>query len=163
MCFCNFLPGKIFYRLIFVFSLLVISKVAVGQTLAGSAGGTISSPEMQVDFSIGEPVFIAASSTEFTVNIGFQQPNYDFFTSILMAEMASHQLFPNPFSDAFRFESSAPIDHYFLFDALGKEVANGSVSGREFVHFSHSLPKGMYNLQIQLLNGERLNLKLVCQ
>jgi len=162
MCFLfNVLPERLFYRLIFVFSLLVISKVAVGQTLAGSAGGTILSPEMQVDFSIGEPVFTAASSTESTVNIGFQQPFYDFFTSNQKAEAASHQLFPNPFSDAFRFESSAPIDHYFLFDALGKEVASSAVSGYGFVHFSSALPTGIYCLRVHLLNGGTMKYKLI--
>jgi len=46
---------------------------------------------------------------------------------------------------------------------LGKEVDNNLVHGIGFEYSKTDLPKGMFNLRIQMLNKEIKNLKLVHQ
>ena len=76
---------------------------------------------------------------------------------------SAYQLYPNPFATSFRFEGSSEINQSILIDALGKEVANIPVHDIGFEYSKADLPKGMYNLRIQMLNKEIKNLKLVHQ
>ena len=103
-----------------------------GQTLFGTTGGALSDTQNQFDFSIGEPIVADVSGSGFTYNIGFQQPYYDFFTSVLKPESSAYQIFPNPFSNAFRFEASSEIERYFLLDASGREVCQSQTTGTDF-------------------------------
>ena len=148
----------------FFFFLLSISPLySFSQTLLGTSGGTLSDTQNQFDFSIGEAIVAEVSGNGFTNNIGFQQPYYDFFTGLKALKVSAYQLFPNPFATSFRFEGSSEIDQSILLDALGKEAATIPVHGIGFEYSKADLPKGMYNLRIQMLNKEIKNLKLVHQ
>jgi hypothetical protein len=149
------------FVLLFLIAILPVS--AFSQTLFGTSGGTLSDAQNQLDFSIGEPILAEVSGSDFKFNIGFQQPYYDFFTSVLTSEKSGFQLFPNPFSKSFRFESGSEIESYFLLDANGKEVFRSLTSGNEFEYHAASLPKGFYHLQVQLRNGKTIHSKVVYQ
>lgn len=149
---------------VFVFFLIAILPLHLfGQTLFGTTGGTLSDTQNQFDFSIGEPIVAEVSGTGFTYNIGFQQPYYDFFTSVLKSETSGYQIFPNPFSSEFRFEASSEIENYFLLDANGKEVFQFQTTGTDFEYKVSNLPKGFYQLRVQLANGKTINSKIIHQ
>lgn len=149
-----------------IFILFLIATIPVhsfGQTLFGTTGGTLSDTQKQFDFSIGEPMVAEVLGTGFTSNIGFQQPYYDFFTSVLKSETLAYQIFPNPFSNVFRFESSSEIESYFLLDASGREVFQSQTSGFDFEYKVSGLPKGFYQLRVQLANGKTISSKVIHQ
>lgn len=134
-----------------------------GQVLFGAAGGTISTGQHQFDFSMGEPIVAEVSGTDFTAQIGFQQPYIDFFTSIVNTETNGFQLFPNPFSNGFRFEASEEIEYYMLVDASGKIVSQCKAAGTAFEWNQAGLPKGLYLLRVFLTNGKTINSPIVHQ
>lgn len=131
--------------------------------LFGTTGGTLSDTQSQFDFSIGEPIVAAVSGSGSTYNIGFQQPFYDFITSALKSETLSYQIFPNPFSNVLRFETSSEIERFFLLDASGREVFQSQTTGTDFEFKVANLPKGFYQLRVQLANGKTIISKVIHQ
>ena len=149
---------------VFILFLIAIFPLhSFGQTLFGTTGGTLSDAQNQFDFSIGEPIVADVSGSGFTYNIGYQQPYYDFFTSVLKSETSGYQIFPNPFSNAFRFLASSEIESYFLVDATGKEVFQSQTSGTDFEYKVSNLPKGFYQLRVHLVNGKTISSKVIHQ
>jgi hypothetical protein len=149
---------------VFILFLIAIFPLhSFGQTLFGTAGGTLSDTQNQFDFSIGEPIVTEVSGSGFTYNVGFQQPYYDFFTSVLKSETSGYQIFPNPFSSAFRFEANSEIESYFLLDASGREVFQSQTTGTDFEYKISNLPKGFYQLRVHLANGKTISSKLIHQ
>jgi hypothetical protein len=147
---------------VFILFLITIFPLhSFGQTLFGITGGTLLDTQSQFDFSIGEPIVTDVSGSGFTYNIGFQQPYYDFFTSVLKSETSAYQIFPNPFSNAFRFAASSEIESYFLFDASGREVFQSQTTGTDFEHKVFNLPKGFYQLMVLMKNGKTIGSKVV--
>lgn len=149
---------------VFILFLIVILPLhSFSQTLFGTTGGTLSDAQNQFDFSIGEPIVADFSGSGSTYNIGFQQPYFDFFTSVFKSETSGYQIFPNPFSSAFRFESSSEIESYFLFDASGREIFQSQTTGMDFEYKVSNLPKGIYQLRVQLANGKTISSKVIHQ
>ena len=145
--------------LFFIITILPIRSF--GQQLFGTIGGTLSDNQNQFDFSIGEPIVADISGSGLTYNIGFQQPYYDFFTSVLKSKTSGYQIFPNPFSSAFRFAASSEIENYFLLDASGREVFQAQTTGTDFEYKVSSLPKGFYQLRVLMKNGKTIGSKVV--
>ena len=112
---------------------------------------------------MGEPIVADVSAAGFTANVGFQQPYYDFFTSVLKSETAESQIFPNPFSNAFRFEASSEIERYVLLDASGREVFQSQTTGMDFEYKVSNLPNGFYQLRVLMKNGKTIGYKVVHQ
>ena len=123
----------------------------------------MSDTQNHFDFSIGEPIVADVSASGLTVNVGFQQPYYDFFTSALKSETAGCQIFPNPFSNAFRFEASSEIERYVLLDASGREVFQSQTTGMDFEYKVSNLPNGFYQLRVLMKNGKTIGYKVVHQ
>lgn len=149
---------------VFILFLIAIFPLhSFGQTLFGTTGGTLSDTQNQFDFSIGEPIVVDVSGSGYTYNIGFQQPYYDFFTSVLKSETSGYQIFPNPFSSVFRFAASSEIVSYFLLDASGREVFHAQTAGTDFEYKVYNLPKGFYQLRVHLANGKTISSKVIHQ
>lgn len=143
---------------VFILFLITIFPLhSIGQTLFGITGGTLSDTQNQFDISIGEPIVADVSGSSSNYNIGFQQPYYDFITSVLTSETPGYQLFPNPFSSAFRFEANSEIESYFLLDASGREVFHAKTTGTDFDYKVSNLPKGFYQLKVHLANGKTIS------
>jgi hypothetical protein len=123
-----------------------------GQTLFGTAGGTISGTDQRFDFSIGEAVTAEISGSSQVYTLGFQQPYYDFFTSVSKIESAGLSVYPNPFSNRFQVRSEKPISEYTVFDALGKTVSHQNTEGTQFTFDQPDLPKGVYSLRVVFQN-----------
>lgn len=147
----------------FLFLIAFFPLHSFGQTLIGTTGGTLSDTQNQFDFSIGEPIVADVSGLGVTYNIGFQQPYYDIFTSVLKSETSGYQIFPNPFSNAFLFEANTEIESYFLLDASGREVFQSQTTGTNFEYKVSNLPKGFYQLKVQLANGKTISSKVIHQ
>ena len=148
-------------KVFILFLIAILPLHSFGQTLFGTTGGTLSDSQKQIDFSIGEPIVADISGSGLTYNIGFQQPYYDFFTSALKLETSGYQIFPNPFSSAFRFAASSEIENYFLLDASGREVFQAQTTGTDFEYKVSSLPKGFYQLRVLMKNGKTIGSKVV--
>ncbi len=150
-------------KVFFLFLIAILPLHSFGQTLFGTTGGTLSDNQNQFDFSIGEPIVADVSGSGSTYNIGFQQPYYDFFTIVLKSETSGFQIFPNPFSNAFRFAASSEIESYFLLDASGREVFQSQTTGTDFEYNVSNLPKGFYQLRVHLANGKTISSKVIHQ
>ena len=150
-------------KVFILFLIAILPLHSFSQTLFGTTGGTLSDTQNQFDFSIGEPIVTDASTSGFTYNIGFQQPYYDFFTSVLKSETLGFQLFPNPFSSAFRFETNSEIESYLILDASGRVVFQSQTTGTDFEYKVSNLPKGFYQLRVHLANGKTTSSKIIHQ
>jgi hypothetical protein len=150
-------------KVLILFLIAILPLQSFGQTLFGTTGGTLSDTQNQFDFSIGEPIVSEVSGTSLIYNIGFQQPYYDFFTSALMVKTLAFEIFPNPSSNAFRFEASSEIDSYSILDANGKEVFLSQTSGMGFEYKVSNLAKGFYQLRVHLTNGITISSKVIHQ
>jgi len=148
-------------KILTLFLIALFPLHSFGQTLFGTTGGSLSDSQNQIDFSIGEPMVADVSAVGFTVNVGFQQPFYDSFTAVAKVETPGYQVFPNPFSNAFRFEASSDIERYFLVDASGREVFQAQATGTDFEYTVSSLPNGFYQLRVHLVNGKTINSKVI--
>ena len=82
-------------------------------------------------------------------------------TSALKSETSGYQIYPNPFSNAFRFEASSEIKRYFLLDASGREVFQSQTTGTDFEYKVSNLPKGFYQLRVLMKNGKTIGSKVV--
>lgn len=142
---------------------LILPHCSFGQTLFGTAGGTLVDMENKFSFSIGEPIVSEISGTGLSFNIGFQQPYGDIFTSNAYPEVDAYQIYPNPFSNVFHFEAKSEIENFCLFDANGREVYRSLITGTDFEYKVSNLPKGLYQLRVQLLNGKSINSKVIHQ
>ncbi len=78
-------------KVFFLFLIAILPFHSFCQTLFGTTGGTLSDAQNQFDFSIGEPIVADVSGSNY--KIGFQQPYYDFFTSVLKSEVSGFQIF----------------------------------------------------------------------
>jgi len=150
-------------KIIILLSIALLPLSVFSQILLGTAGGTFSDANHQFDFSIGEAVVADLSSAGEMVHVGFQQPYYDFFTSIASIKRPDFQLFPNPFSTRFQFISDIPIASYVLFDALGKTIKKQEIEGDNFVFDKPDLPKGFYSIQVQYQNKSSQIVNLIRQ
>ncbi len=150
-------------KVFILFLIAILPLHSFGQTLFGTTGGTLSDTQSQFDFSIGEPIVADVSGSGSTYNIGFQQPYYDFFTTVLKSETTGFQMFPNPFSRAFRFAASSEIESYFFLDASGREVFQSQTTGTDFEYKVSNLPKGFYQLRVHLANGKTISSKVIHQ
>ena len=133
---------------------LVIFPIAgFSQVLFGTGGGMVTDSNHQIDFSIGEVIVAEIQNSDHIINVGFQQPYYNFFTSVSEFENHASQLFPNPFSTQFQFNSDLPVSSYDLYDALGKLVYTQRVQGTQFVFDEVKLANGLYSLRVQFQNN----------
>jgi len=148
-------------KALLIFLIIILPLQLLGQTLFGTTGGTSVDSQHQFDFSIGEPIVTEISVSDFTYNIGFQQPYYDIFTSVLELKTEGYQISPNPFLNAFRFEASSEIERYFLLDASGREVYQSQTTGTGFEYKVSDLPKGFYQLRVLMKSGKMIGSKLV--
>jgi hypothetical protein len=149
---------------IFILPIIFILPLQLfGQTLFGTGGGSFSGGQNQIDFSIGETTIADMAATPGIVNIGFQQPYYDFFTGISGPQQEDFRLFPNPFSSGFRFEANTEIESFFLTDASGREVFSSQNIGLSFEFKSNHLPAGLYQLRVRLANGKTISSKIIHQ
>jgi hypothetical protein len=144
-----------------IFSILPLCSV--GQTLFGAASGILVDTENKFSFSIGEPIVSEISGTGLSFNIGFQQPYGDIFTSHSYPEVDAYHIYPNPFSNVLLFEARSEIENYYLFDASGRLVFRSSTTGTEFEYKVSNLPKGLYQLKVQLVNGKTISAKVIHQ
>ena len=150
-------------KVLILLLIAILPLHSFGQALFGTTGGTLSDSQNQFDFSIGESILADVSGSGFTYTVGFQQPYYDFFTSASKSETTGYQIFPNPFSNAFRFEASSEIERYFLMDASGKEVFQSQTTGTDFEYKVSNLPNGFYQLRVLMKNGKTVGYKVVHQ
>jgi hypothetical protein len=149
---------------IFILPIIFILPLQLfGQTLFGTGGGSFSGGQNQIDFSIGETTIADMAATPGIVNIGFQQPYYDFFTGISGPQQEDFRLFPNPFSSGFRFEANTEIETFFLTDASGREVFSSQNIGLSFEFKSNHLPAGLYQIRVRLANGKTISSKIIHQ
>jgi hypothetical protein len=149
---------------LFILIPMVFLPCAVfSQLLFGTSGGTISDPNHQFDFSIGEAIVADFSSSDNIMNVGFQQPYYDFFTASDPIKESYFHVYPNPFSTRFKFDADQAISSYILFDALGKSVKTEKVGSSSFIFDKYDLPKGFYTLQVLFHNQTTKIVNLIHQ
>ena len=99
-------------------------------------------------------------SVEYVRSYGDKLPTNYFSLKEHIQEAIS--AYPNPFSDRIHIANLERGDYsYNLYDAVGKKVQSGVLDETREIAISPSLPRGSYNLQINVGSGRPLNFSLV--
>ena len=154
-----------FLSLIIVFSAFLLSAQSIQNDVISSGGASSSSANLQIEYTIGEPVIETFETTNLTLTQGFHQPSLT-ITSIEEPEgLTDISFFPNPVTDELTIEIPPHYSGEFLcslFDLNGKLLSASTLVGGSNTINMHSFATGTYLLQIRKVStSEVLNAKIL--
>ncbi|NNC95927.1 MAG: T9SS type A sorting domain-containing protein [Chitinophagales bacterium] len=138
-------------RLTFAVLAIMLSSTLCAQEVIGIAGDHFMSNEVQISWTIGEPVVTTQGSNDYIVTQGFHQTNMkitaieDFDKDVIV------KVFPNPVASYFNVEFEQISNEMLLtvFDINGRVVEAISTTNDVKYSFDVSyLPSGTYTLVI---------------
>ncbi len=150
--------------LITLISVIVPLSSVCGQTSFVS-GGASTGNEVNVSFSIGQPVIGYASDGNSSINIGVQQVYEEIISTAADFQYSdiSLSVYPNPFVDMIEVQVSDPNPAYnvLIFDTKGALVYSFSLTTSPLSLNLSALPDGVYHLaltdkQLKLLGNVKI-------
>ena len=155
--------------LLLSFYFYLLSSPSTGQTIQNdviaSGGGHAVTGNIDMEFTIGEPVIETFEETNLTLTQGFHQPSL-VLTSIEEPDMLTNiSIFPNPVSDELSIEIPADYSSkilYHLFDINGKLLQSGEFYSGSNKLEMHSYATASYVLQISdTSTGRQIQTKIM--
>lgn len=147
-----------------VFCSLLTTLACSAQEVVSTQGDSYSNGSGKIDFTIGEVVINTGTNGTTNLTQGFHQTNWKFLGLADYAPQIEVSVFPNPTSDFLTIQTETVENiRYELYDAQGKCVLQGKLTGTQTsVHVSE-LATGSYSLN--LLNATQLlkSIKLIKQ
>jgi hypothetical protein len=140
-----------------IFFLFLINICVLSQEVVSSQGDSYISPNVVLDFTIGEVVINTEVQGAYILSQGFHQPNWDFVGIENHDPNYDATVFPNPTSDLLNIRASI-FDNvsYTLYDAKGKLVVQNNLSSEQTQIQVGQLGSGLYSL---ILSNKTQNLK----
>lgn len=129
-----------------------------------SAGNFVTSPNMQLAYTIGEPIITTQVDIKLILTQGFHQPEDNFVISV--PEFANQYgvitVFPNPFNDMLNISVDTEKEHdlyIYMYDMAGRQVqsqflANHFPGKKQYNISTANLAQGMYTLTIASEKGD---------
>ena len=154
----NSFLGSNFKSLLFLMSLLVVTSSGVyAQEVVSTQGESYSTPNVNMDFTIGEVVINTGTDGTNDITQGFHQSNWSFVGLDDLSENYLIQVFPNPMENTLWIKTDDFSGVNFkMHDANGKLIIEGmldssettlQVSHLEVVFYSITLEKDAQQLK----------------
>ncbi len=142
---------KLNFYLLFMLTTVILNAQVVKQNdVVASAGATLSSTNLKIDYTLGEPVIELASASNISASQGFHQPEL-YATAIEESQLEDLRCYPNPVSENLILEIPASYTNsfeYFLSDINGKIMTAKTVySGSNIIEMK-SFAAGEYLLKV---------------
>jgi len=119
-----------------------------GQSVISSTGSSFNTSTTELSWTIGELVTTTATTTNITLNQGFQQGNLNVSTLIELEESVALKAYPNPVKDILTIETTEENLKYQIVSISGDLIDSGEItSNKHTLNFSNSA-KGVYFLVI---------------
>ncbi len=128
--------------------------------IVASSGNSFQTTNLELDWTLGEPVIITMENENILLTNGFHQPTYDVISSTSHTDQSIFaDIFPNPFTDQLNILVSIEklnTGNIELIDLTGHCVWDESFSGKKInTHLnSSSLPSGLYFITIANHTGQ---------
>lgn len=133
------------------FSLSMQAQVSLQNDVVSSGGASSSSTNLQIDYTVGEPVIETVSSTNLTLTQGFHQPGLT-ITSIDEPEVLGDiSVYPNPTDEFINIDIPVYYTGNFsvtLADASGRIIVQQEYSSGISTIEMQNIATGTYFLQI---------------
>jgi len=146
------------FRFIIILNFLFLTNILTAQETTSSAGQNISLPNLNISFTIGEPVVSAYQLNNTTILSGYQQPNVEIKeVNIKQFEDFKLSIYPNPSSDIVQISwdsNSFNTIEYELLNTNGKLIKTGKGESFLIIDISN-YSAGNYFLKIK--NGQFIN------
>lgn len=159
-----FMMTSIFLSMCLVFIPAVRSQ-AIQNQLISSAGGFFSEGNLQMEFSLGEPVTETFKATEMSLTQGFLQPLLVLTTVENPDMLTGINVFPNPVKAEFRID--IPAYHHSkllcrLFDMDGKLYIRTELYSGISIFDMQDFASGTYLLHISdQVSGRKFQTKII--
>lgn len=145
--------------LLLVVVLALKPPCASAQELIGTAGRTDSLADVQVSFSIGEPISQTIGNGDVSVTQGFLQPRYQLVPIEEELEASSLlSMYPNPTSDITQLsltDGSMREFRVLLFNLQGKLLQRYTFQGKGSVSLA-TWSEGLYLIQVDIPSTQQL-------
>ena len=133
----------------FVFVSLLASLSSYGQEVIASQGDSYSTPQGNVNFTIGEVVINTGTDGVNDITQGFHQTNWNFLGIEDYSPDYYITIFPNPSSDLLNIQTNSFENvEYTLYDAQGKLVFHSTLTDKLTQVAVNELAPGNYSLTL---------------
>jgi hypothetical protein len=133
----------------FVFVSLLASLSSYGQEVIASQGDSYSTPQGNVNFTIGEVVINTGTDGVNDITQGFHQTNWNFLGIEDYSPDYYITIFPNPSSDLLNIQTNSFENvEYTLYDAQGKLVFHSTLTDKLTQVTVNELAPGNYSLTL---------------
>lgn len=135
-----------------------ISAQVFSPEVIASAGTTLSSPTIQMDFTIGEVVISTLSGSGNVLTQGFHQPKINISEVENFTDAFNFHVYPNPTEQFVTIESSSEDEmRVYLYDEHGKTIQVSGVFSQKVTMDVELLSAGPYFMLITTKAGEPLH------
>lgn len=138
-----------------------VNAQVVSRSLIGVAGHNFTNSNLQVSYSVGEPMVMSYNTSGLILNQGFQQ-NGAPFSTVGVVESSNYldvSIFPNPSANLVHVEvpfvnlKSIQLN---LFDASGKRIScSRELNSKGYTLNIEHLSPGLYFINIQVNNQNK--------
>jgi len=121
------------------------------QSVVTCQGDSYNNGQIQVDFTLGEPIINTLFDDQVIVTQGFNQPDVKYVGLTDKCGLASVHVYPNPVYDKMNIYCVLRVDasyFYSITDLTGKEVLNGMIEGEATSVSLVSCARGMFFLKV---------------
>lgn len=143
-----------------IFTLLLLAKMAVAQSVVSTAGAAAAIPGYQLSWTIGEPVISTFTGSSQILTQGFHQ------SQLIVTSLRDFQvpgvkltLYPNPVSEIIFVKSEGNNENnlkYLFLSAEGRLLQEGKIESNLQAVNLQNYPSGSYLLRIVKNNGEQI-------
>jgi hypothetical protein len=122
------MKNKIMYKFILnaflLFSTVNCFSQSLERTVIGSAGTTLTTPQVNLEFTVGEIAVSEISNGTTSLGQGFHQGNLAQVLGVPEQELLNLKFYPNPATDFFIIEGIEKESTISIYDINGKLVLN---------------------------------------
>ncbi len=138
---------------------LALAPAAIAQQVIAGGGGDHANSTGRITYTIGEPVIATASTGGHTLTQGFQQPWAGISTLVddEVDPLIGINVYPNPVRHVLYIDApfGANADRFVLYDAVGRQVTDGRITGTETQLDMQPYASGGYILRVISANEMR--------
>lgn len=148
-------------RLLVFFSILTVSS-SFSQDVVSSQGDSYSNSTANIDYTIGEVAINTGTNGTYDITQGFHQTNWNYAGIEDFSPDYSASVYPNPTSEILNIRVTVFENvTYALYDAVGKLLLQGKISGEMTELNVGQLPSGNYSLTLKNENQNLKTFKLI--